>query len=859
MRSYVRSLLYFCLLGLLMASCTYTQDNEIYISAGTSVNQQLAAKELRRYIYLVSGRLLPIKDIKTISQVDKGGYLICFPGDTVLGSLVPESINKSDMQLTPQSLLIRSFDKNGKTFLLLTGGSDQAVFYAVYRYIESLGVRFYPHGDVIPDLQYSVIIDSVSMMETPAFSMRGIQPFHDFPEGPDWWSLDEYKSVVTQLARMRMNFIGFHTYPESEFGGWSRAEPMVWIGLKENINEDGTVKTAYPVMHSHTGDSSWGYFRKKTSDFSYGASQLFEEDDYGAGYMRGAGSWPHSPEANIAVFNEFGSWQKEVFTLAQRLGVKTCIGTETPLVIPALVKDQLRTMGIDPASAEATRLVYEGIFTRIRKLHPLDYYWMWTPENWTWSGADAKQVKATEKDMMLAMEAAYRTKAPFNLATCGWVLGPPNDRAAFDRILPKDIPFSCINREVGFSPVEPGFADIKGREKWQISWLEDDPGLISPQLWAGRVLRDAWDAMRYGCTGMMGIHWRTQNLAPAFGALEYAGWHAHQLDTTLQPTDRDLNTSAFYLDFARANFGVEVADKIAAIFSTIDGGPLFIPGKNQRVSNLPRTSDWAMTGPGGVKPDYRSWESVSPQFAFVDDFEDLSERITGAGARERYSYWLNTFRYARSLAQMGCLLGSIDRQVTLLGKEAALEDQRQLIRENILPLRDSIYTIWGHTMDLLLSIAGTSGEMGTIANLEMHNLGQMKLLTKYDQAIDSLMGEVQTLPAMEKAYRGDPRIIVPVRRSLLSAGEPFRLKIMLLGVDENSVPVLYWRKLGKDQYKERALVKTSRGVWQLVLSPEEYGNKDFEYHIEVDITGDALVYPVTSPDQDATVVIDNGL
>ena len=28
----------------------------------------------------------------------------------------------------------------------------------------------------------------------PLFPLRGIQPFHDFPEGPDWWSRDDYKA-----------------------------------------------------------------------------------------------------------------------------------------------------------------------------------------------------------------------------------------------------------------------------------------------------------------------------------------------------------------------------------------------------------------------------------------------------------------------------------------------------------------------------------------------------------------------------------------------------------------------------------------------------------------------------------------
>ena len=64
---------------------------------------------------------------------------------------------------------------------------------------------------------------------------------------------------------------------------------------------------------------------------------------------------------------------------------------------------------------------------------------------------------------------------------------------------------SCINREVGKAPVDPVFARIPGRSKWAIPWLEDDPALTSPQLWVGRMRRDAADALRYGCDGLMGI------------------------------------------------------------------------------------------------------------------------------------------------------------------------------------------------------------------------------------------------------------------------------------------------------------------------------------------------------------------
>jgi hypothetical protein len=45
-----------------------------------------------------------------------------------------------------------------------------------------------------------------------------------------------------------------------------------------------------------------------------------------------------------------------------------------------------------------------------------------------------------------------------------------------------------------------------------------------PQLWAGRMRKDAADARAYGCTGLMGIHWRTRVLGPNVSALAQAAW-----------------------------------------------------------------------------------------------------------------------------------------------------------------------------------------------------------------------------------------------------------------------------------------------------------------------------------------------
>ena len=88
-----------------------------------------------------------------------------------------------------------------------------------------------------------------------------------------------------------------------------------------------------------------------------------------------------------------------------------------------------------------------------------------------------EQIKATMDDLAHAIAAREKVQAPFKLATCGWVLGPQQDRAMFDKVLPKDVAVSCINRQVGYTPVDAGFAEVQGRSKWAIPWMEDDPAL----------------------------------------------------------------------------------------------------------------------------------------------------------------------------------------------------------------------------------------------------------------------------------------------------------------------------------------------------------------------------------------------
>jgi hypothetical protein len=813
------------------------ESGSIICPKSASHVELLAARELRRYVFLRTGRLLPVE----LQDHFRPGPVIVV-GDR-RSSLVRSAARALQMTLPvleAEQYWLKSRQLARGDTVLVTGGDDIGTLYGAYRLAEHLGVRFYLHGDVVPDGRVSLQIPALDETGKPLFRLRGIQPFHDFPEGPDWWSRDDYLAILGQLPKLGMNFIGLHTYPE----GGPNAEPTVWIGPPSEIGEGESVEASYPSSYQNTLRGNWGYSPKKTGDFSGGAAMLFERDDFGPEVMLGAMPEPKTPQACNQVFRNTATMLRDAFTEAHRLGVKTCVGTETPLTVPQQLAERLRAQGKDPKDPVVIEQLYEGIFRRAAQAYPVDFYWFWTPEGWTWEGNQAGQIAATTNDLATAIEGWQKVRPPFALATCGWVLGPQEDRALFDRVLPKNVAISCINRQVGHTPVEPGFAQVPGRSKWAIPWLEDDGALTAPELWAARMRRDGFDALRYGCDGLMGIHWRTRVLGPAVSALAQAAWSQSAWSTAWQPdppaNDKFPPIHDFYADWAGHEFGPEAAAEAAAIFSRIDG-------------RLPRPAEW-VDGPGGIKPDARSWDEVRKQYRFVDEFAALAPRIRGLGNRERYAYWLNTFNYLREMGRVNCTWGRLTNALFIARSAINATHRARLAREQALPVRRELVTqvdrLYGH----LLATVDNPGELGTIANWEEHNFPD--LLDKPGKELAGLLGE--ELPAdaqLSKAYRGPARIIVPTVRTSFHRGETLSLRVLVLAGQPPREISLRWRAMGHGRFAQVPLLHVARGVYRVEFPSKATAGDDLEYYIELTpAKGKPVRWPATAPDQGQTLV-----
>ena len=303
---------------------------------------------------------------------------------------------------------------------------------------------------------------------------------------------------------------------------------------------------------------------------------------------------------------------------------------------------------------------------------------------------------------------------------------------------------------------------------------------------------------------------------------------------------RYLPVADFYDDWARTQIGPQAGEAVAAIFARLDG-------------HLPRPADW-VTGPGSIRPDGAAWQAVKGQYAFVDELAALRPRVVGAGNLERFDYWLNNFRYLRSIAKVRCAWARFDAAMAKARGEKDPGVRKRLAREAALPARRELVAAFGEMQRHLLATVSNAGELGNVCNWQQQTLPVV--LTRPGRELASLLGE--PLPAdaePSREYAGPPRIIVPTVRTLIARGETLKLTVILPGIEPREA-VLFWRPLGRGDFAAAPLIHVARGVYGVAV-PRDAAHSDFEYYVRVvDRRGGVLHYPTMAPKINQTVVVE---
>jgi hypothetical protein len=206
------------------------------------------------------------------------------------------------------------------------------------------------------------------------------------------------------------------------------------------------------------------------------------------------------------------------------------------------------------------------------------------------------------------------------------------------------------------------------------------------------------------------------------------------------------------------------------------------------------------------------------------------------------------------MAQVNCAWAEFNRALDQAKAAATLADRQRLAREEVLPLRRRLVQLVGDLYQQMFATVSTTGELGTVMNWEQHNLPG--LLTKPGAELAALLGEPLPADAQPAAtYRGPARVIVPATPTCLNAGEPFRLKVIVLAEQPPQQVLLRWRTLGRGAAQTAKASHVARGVYQIELPPEAT-RTDLEYYVRVVASdGTEIRHPATAPELNYTVVV----
>ena len=170
------------------------------VAVGSNIEPRvmLAAKEARRYFHRVYGAL---PEIMVVAAADlRDAMASTLPDHIVLIGVDMQALSRSRRVALVGDVTVRSelgLDlpdlrddehvvrtvRAGHTRVHVVGGASAlGALYAAYQWVHALGVRFFLKGDVIPSTPPHVVVPNVDIVATPEFSIRGLQPFHDFFE-----------------------------------------------------------------------------------------------------------------------------------------------------------------------------------------------------------------------------------------------------------------------------------------------------------------------------------------------------------------------------------------------------------------------------------------------------------------------------------------------------------------------------------------------------------------------------------------------------------------------------------------------------------------------------------------------------
>lgn len=817
--------------------------------AGPMIND--AARDLRIYWQRMTGRLMPrvvASEQTRIEDLPDGSFVLGrLDRHPVLKSLPPTDLDVASADLGEEGYTLKTVARPSGRVTVVAANSERGVMYGAYGLLEHVGVRFFLEHDTVPDLTQDAPVLSLDRVERPSLSKRGALPWSNFLASPLVWDRGDYYRYIDQLAKQKYNLLLFHVYSK---------EPYL------RFEYDGQ---EHDVLH---GDHfKWSWEDKKTppmSELPYGVGLFFN------GPAFGSQSWLQA-DTSTESFENVSSLLGDAFRYAKRRGMKIGLGLEVGS-LPDDVLERLPPSAyfagtdiIDPLSETVREILELRIRNLIETYPEVDYVTFWQPEAIFLldvplgkssrfdefyeehrkkfmqapprPGKPEKQRLFDRRVRTAVWTAAYFKTAVEVLAEvapdktpviAGWggsftargqLLGSIE---GLDLVLPKNVVFTYLTSFFGNARVSPLFGNVKGREKWPLSWFESDNALWLPQPNVHRTERQLESAKKHGATGWAGIHWRTKATEKAVSYASRRLW------------TEDLSPEAFYLDYAERDLGA--GPEVANALGRFDDDARFIAS--------PEWLGYRRRAPTGVVSEKR-------RAALAGASAALERHRASGEQRERLNDLRDEFEGERAVDQIG---QAVESTLPILAELEKSEDpptpeQEERLAAAIANLRDvPMESLFRSAADRVR----VKEHLGLLMSLSASgHASWRKLVLEAEAKLSD--AEPEPVSAGTRTTAFEPHTFLWSRSPVYEVGKPAPIEA-IVATQQSVKAVLRYRELGTEDYSEVPMEKVAAASYRAPLPASALQGSIVEYFIDVRdaTTGEAipsLRHPTTAPER----------
>ena len=180
----------------------------------------------------------------------------------ISNALLPEFADPE--KLGQDGYVIRSVTYNGKKVTFIAGNNDRAAMYGLFAFFETLGCKFVFSTDILPETDKEMTVPSLNIIGTTQCPWRGIW-IGGSSVTTGIMSVDDYKKMFTQMAKMRMNRAVYYPFENEPCMDYSYA------GERRVIGDTTHPESGYMSLGRQ---DAWSY---RVSDMITGSSVIDRE------------------------------------------------------------------------------------------------------------------------------------------------------------------------------------------------------------------------------------------------------------------------------------------------------------------------------------------------------------------------------------------------------------------------------------------------------------------------------------------------------------------------------------------------------------------------------------------------------